>query len=113
MIAVTFTMNLDNDAIHRAGNLDWWINYFNTEHDAFTDRDSDVTWPDIYAAIAMDYHTGGEWSDMVASTGVHVADAGDGPDIGTDIRANEAGAGPYADLHDAMAVHDPDVDDRI
>jgi hypothetical protein len=66
MVAVSFMMNLDHAAIQAHQSLADWISWYNREHDAFTDRPT-VTWDDVYAAIAADFFSGGEWSQFVIS----------------------------------------------
>lgn len=71
MIGISFMINLHDDAIRVRRDLVGWVAWFNAEHDAFTDRD-DVTWDDVYTAIATDYLSGGEHAEFVASTGTAV-----------------------------------------
>lgn len=71
MIGISFMFNLHDDAIRARHDLAGWVAWFNAEHDAFTDRD-DVTWDDIYTAIATDYFSGGEHAEFVASSGTAV-----------------------------------------
>jgi hypothetical protein len=87
MIDVTFFLRLNTDAVH-ATDLPGW------QHQIALDTDTQVTtWPEVYEFVARSYLAGGDYPEMVITSGVDVETANDGPDIGTDVSASEAAAG--------------------
>jgi hypothetical protein len=87
MIDVTFFLRLNTDAVHATDLAGW-------QHTIALDTDTEVTtWPEVYEFVARSYLSGGDYPGMVISSAVDVERLND-PDIGTDVRASEAGAGP-------------------
>lgn len=88
MIDVTFFLRLNTDAVHATDLAGW-------QHQIALDTDTNVTtWPEVYEFVARSYLAGGDYPEMVITSGVDVETANDGPDIGTDVQPAEAGAGP-------------------
>jgi hypothetical protein len=89
MIDVTFFLQLNTDRVHQTDLAGWQTRIA-------LDTDTEVTtWPEVYEFVARSYLAGGDYADMITRSGVDVERVND-PDIGTDVRASEAGAGPVA-----------------